>query len=124
MKMILLLAVVLFAAASVQGMMSSVRREATTEREMQYNYNNYNQGGQQNNNAYGYGGYESFEEYQKAQVADKSFTFTGCSTVTTGYGYTTVYATYRLCDKCSTRKSMGCNDSNGRLMKIQRKLLY
>lgn len=83
----------LLAVASAHG-------TSLTEREMQNNYNMYN-------------GYENYEQYMKAQLADTSFTFTGCSTVSTGYAYTTVYATYRLCDECSTRKNMGCDDSNG-----------
>ena len=56
--------------------------------------------------------YENFEEYMRAQMGARTFSFTGCSTVDTGYGERP-FVTYRLCDSCSSRSSGGCDNSNG-----------
>eukprot|EP00977_Amphora_coffeiformis_P009494 scaffold2192_cov170-Amphora_coffeaeformis.AAC.28 len=75
---------------------------ASGTRALQNYYNNYNN----------YNG-QNYEEYVRYQMAQRSFSFTGCSTVTSDYGYNSVYATFRICDTCKTNRKMGCDNSNG-----------
>ena len=46
-------------------------------------------------------------------MAQRSFSFTGCFTVSSDYGYNSVYATFRICDTCKPNRKMGCDNSNG-----------
>ena len=50
------------------------------------------------------------EEYMRAQMAKRTFSFTGCSTIQGNYGMSTL-VTYRLCQDCSNNK--GCSNGNG-----------
>jgi hypothetical protein len=108
---------------------STLRRNGNSAtRSLQYNeqqqyLNNqwyYNRNQQWGNNQQAEGNYmdgegqmyENFEEYMRAQMMAKTFSFTGCSTVDSGYGKQG-FVTYRLCDNCSSRKNGGCDNSNG-----------
>lgn len=101
-----------------------------SDRSLQNNYNGYQQdannqnywgeqGGNQGQGNYnGYMNaqgqqYENFEQYMNALIASRSFSFTGCSTIDTQYYGSQTYVTYRFCDSCSSRRSNGCDDSNG-----------
>lgn len=115
------------AAASALRSTSGTTRSLQNNQYEQQQYNNQwyyqnqqwgnnQQGGQQQN-----GGnymdadgqmYEDFEEYMRAEMAAKTFSFTGCSTIDSGYGKQS-FVTYRLCGSCSGRKSDGCDNSNG-----------
>ena len=109
------------ATASAAGTITPLRK---TERFLQNNYNQYqyngyngyngqNGGGQNYNGQNGggnYQGYENMEEYMRAQMAARTFSFTGCSTVQGNYGMQT-YVTYRLCQNCNNNR--GCGNTNG-----------
>ena len=105
-----LLATILLAAVS------SAIGKSDRNRELQNNYNGYQQQ-QYQQQQYQYQqqqqGYENFEMYMNSQISQRSFTFTGCSTISSGYAWNTVYATFRLCDSCSNRNRMGCSQDNG-----------
>lgn len=90
----------------------------TASRELQengyYNYNNNNNGQNngQNANGNGYGNYENFEEYVKAKMAHRSFSFTGCrQTPAGGASAPRSYVTFRMCESCSDGGS--CSNTNG-----------
>ena len=84
---------------------SQLRSSAVRKLEEFYEYEEENEADVEQN-------YENFEEYMQAQMAHRSFSFTGCSTFSNNYGSNT-YLTYRLCDSCSSSRSNGCSNING-----------
>ena len=74
-----------------------------------YNYNNNDRDGDAQHN--GQGVYDDMQSYLQAQIASRTFSFTGCFLAADNSGMMESYSTYRLCQTCNYG---GCIDnSNG-----------
>ena len=118
-KTIIMRVVALALLVAVAAALDATTTSNEAMRALQQNYNNYNynnaaaqQQQQQQQQYYNANGdqNQNYEQFLRAEVAKRTFSFTGCSTTTTSYGWQIAYATFRICDSCHNN---GCNNDNG-----------